>query len=635
MLAWITTLIGFTLGAITLWLPGHLIQRAITGRFDFAISLVLSCWLLFTAALACHLIGLPITLWSVGIVLAAICAWPAYAAHKSQARLFAPWPGMPPTPDRAVMTPTQKAWALSGLALCALLFIGALAVSPLNTFDFPIRWDLFPKLLLERQSLAWYPARDADAFKDYLYPDAMPQALGVSVWWLYAWSGSTAPWITALFALAQFLALGSAAGRMAGALGARPVTRAIVELLVLSSPLVLRSLALHQEAGLFSLSYIVCLWALCESRGDTRWLIIASLAAATAICTREYAGFILLPGVLAVVFLYPLPQTPWLTRLRSAALFVAIALAAGLPWYLYLFVLTGNPFFTLDIPVLFPPGIPIWAAIVNDIKLGTKGLFYSERFLGFHMKVLAVNLLPVGLLAIPAGLSARRWPALLAGAGLLVFLWHWASLSSAGGYEFALRVIIPGLILAIILACAWLDEKGAFTSPRARIAWSIALVFFMIHAGLCVIVDRFYFDHPVSQWPTLVKAGLQADRPFEEALSVQAAIEKFPDKFKNAKILTNNPYIAAHNRHLGVTFVPPWSPETAFLYDPSLTPTQKRHKLLDAGITFAIVEPQDIFFLGAYRRAGLYPGEIDLWSPRLSLGNASDLAIIPDDRPKN
>jgi hypothetical protein len=639
MFDWFLTLAGLVVGAIGLWLPGHFLQRAITCGRDGAVSLVISVWLLFTVTLGVQVMGAPITLWTVAPVLAVVGGAAAYFARRvgvqgaegEQIGHAHADESMAPAPVGFAGT----MWMYAGGLVCVGVFIGALAVSPLNFYDYPIRWDLFPKVLLERGNLGWYPVMQQEAYADYLYPDAIPQAVGVGVWWLYAWAGTTAPWVSGAFALAQYVALGWVAGRLAGALGAGERGRVFAMVAVMACPLVVRSLALRQEAGLLALSCVVCVWALVEGKrerphpspppegeGARGWVVIAGLAAAAAMCTREYGGFILLPGTAAAL---------WMCGRRAGALFAGVALCAGLPWFLYVWVLTGNPFYSIAVPGVFVSGAPVWTTVMTGVQGATRGLFYAPEFVGFHLKVLAVNVLPAGLLALMALAGIRRWPALVVWFLLWGGLWHWASLSSAGGYEFALRVMAPGLVLGLVLGVAWLDGRGAFKGGRAGAAWGAVAAVLIAHAGLCVVVDRFYFEHPPAQWPLLARQGLGNDQAMGEAVVFGLAVKEYPEKFKGARVLTTNPYIAAHNRGKGVGFVPPWSPEVAFLYEPGLTAAEKRRRLLEAGIGFAILEPRDLFYLEAFGRAGFLGGETEGWSVPLKLGGGAGLAVIPRD----
>src|SRR5262245_59150 len=121
------------LGALFYGLPGLLIQTAITGEKDPAVSLVISAWLFFTAAFACQLVGLPVVLWSVGGVVALVCLGAALAARRTPADA----PASTQTFWAKLSTP-ERIWTGAGVLVCTGIFIGALAVCPLNTFDYPI-----------------------------------------------------------------------------------------------------------------------------------------------------------------------------------------------------------------------------------------------------------------------------------------------------------------------------------------------------------------------------------------------------------------------------------------------------------------------------------------------------------------
>src|SRR5690606_22247276 len=107
-------------------------------------------------------------------------------------------------------------------------------------------------------------------------------------------------------------------------------------------------------------------------------------------------------------------------------------------------------------------------------------------------------------------------------------------------------------------------------------------------AGLTLLVDRYYPRVPVGEWFPRAAVALKGDKPFEEVLVFNAAVEKFPDQLADAKVLSTNAYISAYARGLPVRLIPPWSPEVSFLMDPALSVAEKEARLKAQGIHFGI-----------------------------------------------
>ena len=301
------------------------------------------------------------------------------------------------------------------------LFASRAFAQPLSGPETSFRWN-YPALEVVRTGeFSYYPPLTLPDFERYFYANGFAPFVSLQYEWSYFILGSTLPQLNGFVVTAQFAATLVLVYSIVAANSDRLAGLAAAAILA-SSWLVFWTFHFGQETGWIAFALVAALW--CCRSSHLRLLPVAHLSLAfallPALVAREYGPVFIGAGVL-----FALSSG---ARLCELALFVGISVALAAPWYMYVWLGCGNPFYTLSPLGLFPTN-----PVIDHLLAAT----HESRALLQHPGVLAHRALDLVLnspLLVVAGcfaLFAWRWHrAILLVAGLVVALW-----CSAVGYS--------------------------------------------------------------------------------------------------------------------------------------------------------------------------------------------------------
>ena len=531
------------LAAAGLLLPGAGWAFAFRWPAPWLASGIISALAIFAGVLLGELTGVPVTFISLGIWLALIALVGGWFLRRRSVvvtpkePIGAWWLGLPAIP--LVLVALWRAW-----------------FQPLSGADTVFRWDHLAQLIVRTGNLDYYPPHTAEGFSLYFWADGIAPLISSLYAWTYLATGSVASVWTAIPVLLQVVGLlallfhlgrwwgGSRAGWLAVSLGG-------------ATMLLQFAFSLGQETGctalgVGSLVFYLMHW---ERTRTASLLFPAAAGAALAACAREYGvAFLLLGSV-------------WVWRVsgswKRAAAFVAGAGVLPFAWHLRNGVLTGNPFYAMDLAGLFPlnPAFTAWMQGYTQLH---GGLLLQPSSWWEIARLLLMGAVPA-LFGFGAG--ALIWRRLPVARGWLAFgvltglLWIISIPYTGGGFFYSMRVLSP----LLLLGCAWGGGALAHWIPGKRHlpGLLIALTFFGFDAALRTwTIPLNPYQIPVREWPD---AGyrLQHDFGREDQAFLQGAARRI-----SGKVLSDSAGIQALFGLEGKKLVPFWSPDVSFLFSP-------------------------------------------------------------------
>ncbi len=461
------------LALVSLIVPGLLIGRALRIPFAWSAAFPLSALLLAETVIVYSIVGIPIRLTNVLSLAGAVTviASALLAFHRRADR------NVGPAPEPAQAAPR---WLVVGsVALAVAIGLGIFLRNtkyPLSGFDTLFRWEGLARLMLEHESIDYYPPRTPEDFEKYVYPDGLPPLTASVYWCFYAGMGEPFPPLTAIVVVLQFTSILAltffAANELMGKTGAYAALAALA-----ASSLFITGVAIGQETGYTALSVAgqFCFGLAATRQPRAAPVIVAACFAAMGALAREYGP------VLAVAGLMVLASQPQ-TR-RWLPLFCLIVLVLSAPWYVRNWYLTGNPVYSNSVAGLFPVN-PAHAGLLEAYR-GYFGLqnLTAEDWFAVLKRLVGRSPLPM-LIGIPAMLIGWRrfWP-LIAVTAAAVLLWLWSVPYTGGGLAYSMRVLTPAWVALSISAgaagVAWLEKckgRGACAIDHAAgvvAVWSV------------------------------------------------------------------------------------------------------------------------------------------------------------------
>lgn len=586
--------------ALGLFVPGFFLARALGLRLRWASAFVLSLPILFHAIFWAGVFHLPITMWTVLPILAAITGVAAWRKPPAGAP-----PGKLKNPLLAWSSDEKLLLALS--AAVGAILLAQNALSPLNGFDAPFRWDFLAQRIFELNRFNFYPPLTPADFRAYFFVDGIPPMVSFARWWTYESAQQYLPSLTAIFVVAQFAAAAAFAYGAAAELYSRRAG-VLAAAMLAASPLFFRSVLLGQETGLTALAVAATLYFIVAARPrDARLLVAAGLAAALCALSREYGWIAAVIGVIALL---------WRRRpLADTVLFAAVAGLAGAPWYIRNWIVAGNPVYSLKVASFAVN--PIHDAIMR----------HYDRLLGVQHWTggqWAGNIAPLLILATPqifAGVPGlfrgiRERGYLLVAVALLTGVWLASIGFTSGGMP--LRVLSPALVVLSITGAGLLEP--AFGAARWR---SLIVVGLVLCLGWTAAAGAVYPYNPAdfAHW---------SENAFERitlGFEWQQRDEMLKRVPQGARILSDNAYLHAAFAAANVEVVPVWSPEVRFIF--SDTPEEAGRKLQELGITRVAYYPNSLntsYLTGA---SPFYAALPRLWTTVLDVPNYMRLFGAP------
>lgn len=565
--ALIETLLRLALLISGLLLPGTMILRALRLPWSLAAAFASSAAVLYALMLGHSFTSAPVTLVSLGLSFIAVgvlaCFVPARRTETTLSSSFACFTRL-------------GGWA----PFCALfwLLVGwRLSTQPLTGPDVYFRWSWLAEQIRHFGTLDFYPPRRGADFVRYFWAESVPPGIGSLYTWAYACGGGTnALWTSPVVAL-QLLSLHELVWRLGNRWGGEVVARRAV-MLAAASPLLTWSTLIGQETGLTALAVCGLVWTLAHLRDEdgARWAVLTGIFAIVAASTREYG---LVFAVAAVgIALVSGPRRP-------ALVLALVALPLALAWPLRVWLLTGNPIYSLNLAGLFPvnAGFIAWSAAFHAPH--AHPLATSADWLGLARYLLLWALPALIGAGVLLALLARRLrdatvPALFI--ALSIALW-WASLPyTAGGLFYSLRVLSPALALLAIIAAY---GSTIWVAPVVAHVVTIGLALILVESlPKTLVLPQNPYRVPAADWP-------QAGRQFTDAVRAneQALLETFKKLPPAQRIVTDNASFPRVFAALGVEVLPLWSPDIAWLFDPKLPAEQIARRWQQSGLRYLVL----------------------------------------------
>jgi hypothetical protein len=546
-----------------LLVPGSMLLRALRLPWSLAAAFLSSAATLYLVVLVCACTGFTISLLSLTAALCLVALGGHLAARgRRAAQMSSAWACFS---QMGPWLPLYLAfWAVVGYRLLA---------QPLSGPDVNFRWSYLAEQMLQFGSLDFYPARSAADFLRYFWTESIPPGIASLYAWAYACGGSNAALWTSPVVGLQLLSLHEIIWRLGSRWGGEVVARRAV-LLAAACPLLTWSVLIGQETGLSALAVGGLVWSLPHLRESDgrRWAVLAGLFAVAAASTREYGPIFAVAAVVAAG-LMPLPRRTTLTLAMVALL--------ALIWPLRVWLLTGNPFYSLSLGPLFSvnPVFHAWLVSFRAPHASIDGLALARYFLLWALPAV------LGLIALLILLQQRLREArlLTAFVGLSLALWLMSVAYTAGGLFYSLRVLSPALALLVVAASYGIQAALRHSSAARYTAFGLVLLLVESLPKTLVLPENPYKLAP-SAW-------LQAINQFPRSAQAeqQAIVAKLKALPGHRRILTDNAGLPRLLAELGIDAVPLWSPEVAWLFDPNITPKLVARRWQRSGMRYLVI----------------------------------------------
>lgn len=576
--------------------PGWLLGRALRASGGWVTAFAGSAAILTNLLIFLDLFGVPLATVPVAIALGAVCATlilvdrlrgsspsaeNAPSTRTSSAEQDESVPRSSPLLFRSLVRRTARwwnwqshFWYLFPVVVSIAAIIAKAAIHPLSGYDTFFRWDFLARQMLRVGSLDFYPAVTARDFNLYGWCDGIAPLISGLYFWSYISLGRVAAWATtpvvALQAIALFGAVYQLAARAGGAAAGCAATAVLA-----GSSILLWGVAMGQETGLTALALTTMFLCLERSRDDSNagWLVWAGLAAALGSLAREYGLLFIAIGLLDLGLRRAQPRQ-WLC-------FGAGALTFALPWYFRNWIRTGNP--------LWPhPIAPVFATnkLHNDymdmvaahLGIGSNSALFGKLLLS--MIVLVACPLFFGICGF---LRPGRRFAEVTATLLMILLWLYSIGQTSAGATYSLRVLTPALALCAVAGGRFLASWAR--SDRKRLIAALLTLAAIDAAGRSNFVDVFPFIPwwrvPFASWvqPRDASVVWNTDRTWP-VMAAAAGGEK---------LIVSDPFEHAALAKLGARPVPFFSPEIAFLFEPTSSYDRCLQQLVECHFRFILL----------------------------------------------
>ncbi len=552
-----------------LLLPGSMVIRALRLPWSLAAAFVTSSAVLYTVVLLFSCTGCPITLLTLGGALGLVALIgrlvPVRRISSELTSSFSCFTKM------GAWLPLYLAfWAIVGYRLVA---------QPLSGPDVFFRWSWLGEQMLQAGSLNFYPARTGPDFVHYFWAESIPPGIASLYAWAYGCGGNTnALWTSPVVAL-QLLSLHEVVWRLASRWGGEIVARRAV-LLAAACPLLTWSCLIGQETGLTALSVCGLVWCLHHSHEEDglRWVALAGVFAIAGSSTRKYGPIFAVAAIVAMLLLAA-PR-------RQTLLLALVSLPIALAWPLRVWLLTGNPFYSLTLGGFFPDN-----ALFKEWNNAFRGphaftLTARENWLAISRYLLIWALPAVGgLVALLALLVQRLRDAQMVAIFVLLLagLWFSSVAYTAGGLFYSLRLLSPALaLLAVVASYALVFFFHSKLSGRL-IALGVILVSLEALPKTLALPENPYRVAP--------RAWLQAGSTFIDSVRASDAelavrIKALPGRYR---IISDQAGLPRALAPVGSEVIPLWSPEVAWLFDRNLKSEEIARRWKKSGLHYFIL----------------------------------------------
>lgn len=552
-----------------LLLPGSMLLRALRLPWSLAAAFAASAAALYVVVLSFAWTGAVISLVTLaaalGLVMLLAGLVPVRASSTQISSSFA--------------CLRQMGWWALLYGAFWLIVVYRLGFHPLDGPDVTFRWSWLAERMLQFGSLDFYPPRSGGDFVRYFWAESIPPGIAGLYAWAYACAGSKqALWTSPVVAL-QLLALHELIWRLANRWGGEIVARRAV-LLAAACPLLTWSVIMGQETGLTALAVTGIVWSLHHLRDENgdRWAVLMGIFAIAATSTREYG---------AVFPVAALATTLWQRAPRRQVWLVAgVALPVALAWPVRVWVLTGNPFYSLNVAGIFSTNSVFTAW--NDTLRGplSHALGAGENWLSLA-RYLVLWALPavVGLVALVMLLAQRLREARIAAifVALAGALWLVSVAYTAGGLFYSLRVLSPAFALLAVVAGYGLGFWVQHPAATRYLAAGVALVLVESLPKTLVLPENPY-RAKMSDWPLAAQQVPRQAQAWDRELL--AKLQVLPERRRILSDGVGTPRLFAQ---IGTEAVPLWSPDVAWLFDEKLPPADVARRWRKSGLRYLVL----------------------------------------------
>lgn len=561
-----------------LLLPGAALGRALRLPRSPALWFIGSALSLYVTVVVCQLLSIRMNLATLagGLGLLSLGAWAAGLRRRGRSEataqdgegLLGPLSGMGPWTGLYLL-----AWA--GILL-------RLWHQPLPGPDIEFRWSFLAEQLLARGSLDFYPPRNAGDFLHYFWVESLPPGASCLHAWAYVCAGTTHEAWTAPATLLQIWSLHELIWRTARESGGQRAAR-LACLAAAACPLLTWSTLLGQETGLTALSVVAIAFALLgwQRTRETRWALLAGIAASLGAATREYG----------LVFTALAASGLLAGRAgRGAWLGFAVAASPGLVWPIRTWILTGNPFFSLEAGAWFPvnPRFTAWLAADGAARGDVLGTASGWRDLARYLSSYAPTAL-AGWAWLTWSATLRRETRWAAGAAWALGAVWWVSVPfTNGGLFYSLRVLSPALALGCLAAGLALDRGLPAGSPRSTLLGALVGALFVATLPATFALPLNPGDYrDWAAWPTWHSSPPARTDPLVAFLTRARTAGASPEKV--GLVLSDGPGFQRRSAGSGIAVVPLWSPQADALFEPGLDEGTAARRWRESGITHLIL----------------------------------------------
>ena len=552
-----------------LLLPGAMLLRALRLPWSLAAAFVASSATLYVTVLAFTSTGITISLFTLATALGLVALAGRLVPVRSRA---------------AELTSSFACFSKMGYWLPLYLAFWAIVVyrlvaQPLSGPDVYFRWSWLAEQMLRFGTLDFYPARSGGDFVRYFWAESIPPGIAS----LYAWAygcggGKQALWTSPVIAL-QLLSLHEFIWRLASRWGGEIVARRAV-LLAAACPLLTWSVLIGQETGLTALALCGLVWCLhhLHEEDGNRWAALAGIFTIIAGSTREYGPVFAVAAIAVLLFL----RAPF----RQIFVLALVALPVAVVWPLRVWVLTGNPLYSLDLGGLFPVN-PVFTAW-NDTFRGPHQFALNSlanwQALGRYWLLWALPAM-AGLGALIVLLAQRLRDAhVVALFAALVFALWFASVSyTAGGLFYSLRVLSPVFALLVVTASYGF---GLFARHPAAAKFATVAVALILLESLpkTLVLPENPYRVATRDWPQAGGQFIASVRTEEQELL--AKLKPLPDR---RRILSDDAGMPRVFAAIATEVAPLWSPEVAWLFDGTLKPELVARRWQKSGFHYLVL----------------------------------------------
>lgn len=541
--------------------PGAMVLRALRLPWSLAGSFLVSSAVLYLTVLLFACAGITISI----VTLTAALSVVALGGRLIPTRYYST---LETTSSNALVSRMGR-WLPLYLAFWAAVFY-RLLYQPLTGPDVYFRWSYLAEQMLKYGSLDFYPPRSGPDFLKYFWVESIPPGIASLYTWAYGCGGNKlALWTSPVVAL-QLISLHELIWRVAHRWSGESVARYAV-LLAAACPLLTWSVLIGQETGMTALSVVGIVWCIQNAgeRGGWRWTVLAAICAVVAASTREYGPAFAIAAILPFLF----------TRaLRSRTLlFTAIALPLALAWPLRVWLLTGNPFFSLDVAGMFPtnPVFIQWSEMFHRPFANTFSSPDSWRSLARYLTLWAFpSLLGLGALIILLARGLKEGRSIALFAAISCVLWVISVPHTAGGLFYSLRVLSPAFAVLAVIAGYGLTLLQRNAAARRITVVGLVILFVEALPKTLVLPENPYRTE-ATNW---LKAGDSLGPKVNAANSAILTMVRSLPSFTDRKLLTDVGGMPRLLPAVGIDAVPLWAPDVAWLFDPALS-AERRAKL--------------------------------------------------------